>query len=89
MATFTADEYGSIIENCWLDGRDVTNLTTQASITAASTNTNYPPPSGVTEGLGWIDLLDTDDEDHFVAGADGEPVATRHYGIVRLEWKNV
>lgn len=88
MAIFTADEYGSAIENCWLDGEIVTHLATCASIDSVIDVSRF---SGrIMTGAGWVDLLDTTNEGypHFIVGDDNKLVVTRHYGMVQLEWAN-
>lgn len=114
MAIFTADEYGSAIKHCWLNGADVTRLTTCACIPDLTRPVDLaalPPPAGVVievsrrglsfrinengdagvlAGQGWVDLLDTGEEGypHFIVGNDSKPVASRHTGTVKLEWKD-
>lgn len=88
MAIFTAEEYGDVIERCWLGGKDITHLATCASIPSIPTTLNLPPISNTVQGLGWVDILDTMDEGYpyLIVGDDGELVVTRHFGIIKLEW---
>lgn len=89
MAIFTAEEFGSAIENCWLDGEIVTHLATCAAIDSVS---DAMPlfSSKLMMGTGWVDLLDTTNKGypHFIVDDDNKPVVTRHYGIVQLDWRN-
>lgn len=87
MAIFTAEEYGSIIEKCLLNGKDVTRLATCANIPII-TFADIPPSTGALVGVGWIDLLNTTDDGYpyFIVDNDNKPVITRHYGMILLEW---
>ena len=108
MAIFTAEEYGGIIKECWLDKKNVTRLATCAGISNINIAATPPPPgvviearpasllyysnedgtTGVVIGRGWVDILKADVEGHIIANDEGEPVASRHHGIVKLEWSN-
>ena len=81
MAIFTADEFNSTIQRCWLNGREVTGYATRANIPAVESLDDMPPAAGWLDSYGSIDILDSTD-------LDGEPVARRRfYGKIRLVWK--
>jgi len=88
MAIFTVEEHGEVIERCSLNGEDVTRLTTCANIDTV-TFADIPPPIGHLLGKGWIDLLETMEQGYpyFIVGSDGQVRVKRHYGMIRLEWK--
>ena len=88
MAIFTAEEYGGVIEQCLLDGEDVTRLATCANIPIV-TFADIPPSTGALVGVGWIDLLETtkDGYPYLIVDDNDEPRTTRHHGKIRLIWK--
>lgn len=83
MAIFTAEEFSGLIR-CWLDGREVTHLAARIDIPAIASTADVLPAVGYLVLKGSIDIFDTDDEGHIIAGADGFPTLTRHHGTIQL-----
>ena len=90
---FTSAGIGGTIERCFLDERgcgdwqEVTRLAVRVNIPAVENRTDMPPAASWLVGSGSIDLLKTDDEGLIIAGPDQQPIPIRHYGMIKLIWK--